>query len=62
MFAPRGTDFRMHTGASLNNSFIFTWGFMEVSAWFWVFTTLREERTERAKKIAEKEAREKDTL
>lgn len=62
MFAPRGMDFRMHAGASLNNSFIFTWGFMEVSAWFWVFTTLREERTERAKKVAEKEAREKDTL
>jgi hypothetical protein len=62
MFAPRSMDFRMSAGASLNNSFIFTWGFLEVFAWFWVFTTLREERTERAKKIAEKQAREKDTL
>ncbi|KAB2100917.1 hypothetical protein AG0111_0g10778 [Alternaria gaisen] len=58
MFAPRGVDFRMSTGASLNNSFIFTWGFMEVSAWFWVFTTLREERSAKATKLAEKEARE----
>jgi hypothetical protein len=62
MFAPRGMDFRMSAGASLNNSFIFTWGFLEVSAWFWVFTTLREERTERAQKMAEKEARKKNTL
>ncbi|KAL1793119.1 hypothetical protein ACET3X_008101 [Alternaria dauci] len=58
MFAPRGVDFRMSTGANLNNSFIFTWGFMEVSAWFWVFTTLREERSAKATKLAEKQARE----
>jgi hypothetical protein len=62
MFAPKGMDFRMSAGASLNNSIIFTWGFLEVSAWFWVFTTLREERTERAQKMAEKEARKKNTL
>ncbi|CAA9964693.1 hypothetical protein PTNB73_05884 [Pyrenophora teres f. teres] len=62
MFAPRGMDLRMSAGAHLNNSFVFTFGFMEVSAWFWVFATLREERTEKAKKMAEKLAKEKDVL
>jgi len=62
MFAPRGMDFRMSAGAHLNNSFVFTFGFMEVSAWFWVFVTLREERTEKANKMAEKMAKEKDVL
>ncbi|KAG9196598.1 hypothetical protein G6011_01719 [Alternaria panax] len=58
MFTPRGVDFRMTSGANLNNSFVFTWGFMELSAWFWVFTTLREERSAKATKMAEKQARE----
>jgi hypothetical protein len=60
MFAPRGMEYRMSAGASLNNSFIFTWGFIEVFAWFWVFTTLREERSAKATKMAEKQAREAD--
>jgi hypothetical protein len=58
LFSPGGMDHRMSAGASLNNSFIFTWGFMEISAWFWVFTTLREERSAKAQKMAEKQARE----
>jgi hypothetical protein len=36
MFAPRGIDYRYITGAGLNNSIVFTWGFLEMSAWFWV--------------------------
>jgi hypothetical protein len=33
---------------------VFTWGFLEMAAWFWVFVTLREERREKARKIVEK--------
>jgi hypothetical protein len=62
MFAPRSMDYRMSAGASLNNSIVFTWGFMELAAWFWVYTTLREERTEKAKKIVEKQKSEADRL
>jgi hypothetical protein len=62
MFAARGSDWRMSAGASLNNSIVFTWGFLELAAWFWVFTTLREERGQKAQKAAERERMEKDRL
>ncbi|KAF1943476.1 hypothetical protein EJ02DRAFT_343132 [Clathrospora elynae] len=62
MFAPRGVDFRTSAGANLNNSIVFTWGFLELAAWFWVYTTLREERSAKARKIVEKQAREADSL
>jgi hypothetical protein len=52
----------MSTGASLNNSIVFTWGFLELAAWFWVFTTLRDERGQKAQKAAERERMEKDRL
>ncbi|KAL6709720.1 hypothetical protein ACN47E_001149 [Coniothyrium glycines] len=46
-------------GAGLNNSVVFTWGFVELAAWMWVYTTLREERTERVNKVlAERKAEE----
>lgn len=54
MFAPRGVDYRLSPGAGLNNSIVFTWGFLELAAWFWVFVTLREERREKARQIVEK--------
>lgn len=38
IFAPRGIDYRMKAGAGLNNSIVFTWGFLELAAWFWVST------------------------
>lgn len=55
MMAPRSSDWMMGKGnVTLNNSIVFTWGFLEMAAWFWVFVTLREERREKAKKIIEK--------
>jgi hypothetical protein len=64
MLAPRGSgmDYRTSAGAGLNNSIIFTWGFVEVAAWFWVYTTLREERTEKVNKEMEKRKREADEM
>ncbi|KAF1845693.1 uncharacterized protein K460DRAFT_284032 [Cucurbitaria berberidis CBS 394.84] len=62
MFAPRGHDYTIGVGASLNNSMVFTWGFFELSAWFWVFVTLREERREAAQKLIEKLKAEEDRL
>lgn len=62
MFAARGADYRTSTGASLNNSIVFTWGFMELAAWFWVFTTLRDERSAKAVKAADKAKAEADRL
>ncbi|OAL53252.1 hypothetical protein IQ07DRAFT_585196 [Pyrenochaeta sp. DS3sAY3a] len=62
MFAPRGGNFRTNPATGLNNSVIFTWGFLELVAWFWVFVTLREERREASRKLVEKRAAEADRL
>jgi hypothetical protein len=63
VMAPRSNDYMMSSGnTSLNNSIVFTWGFCEMAAWFWVFVTLRDERREKAKKIVEKRQTEADRL
>ncbi|KAH8731373.1 increased loss of mitochondrial DNA protein 1 [Phaeosphaeriaceae sp. PMI808] len=54
MLAPRSNEHLMSAGNTLNNSIVFTWGFLEMAAWFWVFITLRDERREKARKIVEK--------
>ena len=36
MFAPRSLAHRYETGNGLNNSLVFTFGFLELTAWFWV--------------------------
>jgi hypothetical protein len=35
---------------------------VEVATWFWVYTTLREERTEKVNKAVEKQKREEERL
>lgn len=63
MMAPRSNDYMMSNGnTSLNNSVVFTWGFVEMAAWFWVFVTLREERREKVDRVVEKRKREADRL
>ncbi|KAL8709121.1 MAG: hypothetical protein Q9220_006142 [cf. Caloplaca sp. 1 TL-2023] len=47
---------------NLNNSVIFTWGFLEMLCWFWVFITLRGEKRELAIRKAEKKRAEEDSL
>jgi hypothetical protein len=49
-------------GEPLQNSLVFTFGFMEIAAWFWVFTKLREERRQLAIQRAEKMKVEQDSL
>ncbi|KAL5333766.1 increased loss of mitochondrial DNA protein 1 [Aspergillus crustosus] len=39
----------------LKNRVIFTYGFMEMMFWFWIFLTLREERQEISARFAERE-------
>lgn len=62
MFAPRGSEYMMSAGNTLNNSVVFSWGFLEMAAWFWVYTTLREERREKARALVEKRKAEADRL
>ncbi|KAL4808546.1 increased loss of mitochondrial DNA protein 1 [Aspergillus unguis] len=39
----------------LKNRVVFTYGFMEMMFWFWIFITLREERQEISARFAERE-------
>ena len=47
-------------GEGLKNRVVFTWAFVEMVTWFWVFVTLREERRELANKIAQRKAAEEN--
>jgi hypothetical protein len=47
-------------GEGLKNRVVFTWAFLEMMTWFWVFVTLREERREWAIRIQQKRAAEEE--
>jgi len=49
-------------GEGLKNRVLFTWAFVEMITWFWVFVTLREERRDIALRIAGKRAAEDDMM
>jgi hypothetical protein len=58
LLASKSTNYSTGPGDYLKNSFVFAWGFLEISAWFWVFVTLRDERRDRARKILAKRQEE----
>ncbi|KAI1005848.1 hypothetical protein K3495_g2372 [Podosphaera aphanis] len=45
-------------GEGLKNRVLFTWSFIEMIAWFWVYVTLREERKTLRSRIQEKDVSE----
>jgi hypothetical protein len=49
-------------GEGLKNRVFFTWAFVEMITWFWVFVTLREERVALLRRMQEKRAAEEDRL
>jgi hypothetical protein len=49
-------------GEGLKNRILFTWAFVEMITWFWVFVTLRDERREIAIRIAQRKAAEDDMM
>ncbi|KAF2281054.1 uncharacterized protein EI97DRAFT_368339 [Westerdykella ornata] len=54
MFASKGRQYTFNSGDNMKNSIIFTWGFLELGIWFWVFVNLRDERRQRSAKLIEK--------
>ena len=36
ILAATGGNYKLTAGDNLKNSVVFTWGFLELSAWFWV--------------------------
>ncbi|CCU78904.1 Ilm1p [Blumeria hordei DH14] len=49
-------------GEGFKNRIFFTWAFIEMIAWFWVFVTLREERRALILRVQEKRAMEEENL
>ncbi|KAL8808350.1 MAG: hypothetical protein Q9182_000170 [Xanthomendoza sp. 2 TL-2023] len=47
---------------NLNTSVVFTWSFLEMISWFWIFITLREERRELVMRKAERKRAEENML
>ncbi|RKF82670.1 putative protein ilm1 [Golovinomyces cichoracearum] len=43
-------------GEGLKNRIFFSWAFIEMIAWFWVYVTLREERKEMSLRLQERKA------
>jgi hypothetical protein len=61
-FSGGGGRYRAGAGEGLKNAVVFTFGFVELSVWFWVFITLRDERRQKGYELimrrqAEAEAR-----
>jgi hypothetical protein len=49
-------------GEGLKNRMVFSWAFLELVTWFWIFVTLREERREAAVKRAQRRAAEDEMM
>ncbi|KAF2255258.1 hypothetical protein BU26DRAFT_153164 [Trematosphaeria pertusa] len=62
MLSSKGHAYAPGAGDHLKNSIVFTWGFLELAAWFWVFITLRDERRQRAMRLIEQRKAEHDRL
>ncbi|KAF2793853.1 hypothetical protein K505DRAFT_305088 [Melanomma pulvis-pyrius CBS 109.77] len=54
MFARKGSAYTFNVADDLKNSIVFTWGFLELAAWFWVFVTIRDERRQRMMRLVAK--------
>ncbi|KAF2645435.1 hypothetical protein P280DRAFT_389968 [Massarina eburnea CBS 473.64] len=49
-------------GHHLKNSVVFSWGFLELVFWFWIFLSLRDERQKRVADLLQKRKVEADIM
>ncbi|EME39242.1 hypothetical protein DOTSEDRAFT_75087 [Dothistroma septosporum NZE10] len=62
-FGPSSPSFgKVRVGEPLQNSMVFSFGFIEIATWFWIFTSLREDRHEMARKRVESLKAQEDRL
>ncbi|MCJ1391154.1 hypothetical protein MMC18_004016 [Xylographa bjoerkii] len=60
---PGGMLYRVGAGGGgASTGLVFTWGFVELVSWFWIYVTLRDERREMLVKVQEKRAREEERM
>jgi hypothetical protein len=62
VFASSGKNYTYNAGDHLKNSILFTWGFIEMATWFWVFVTIRDERRQKTARFIEMRKSEQDSL
>lgn len=62
MFGSKTRNHAFNAGDDLKNSIIFTWGFLEMTFWFWIFISLRDERRQRSAKLIEQRKKEAQML
>jgi hypothetical protein len=62
MIASRSAYRSSGWGEGLKNRVVFTWAFLEMVVWFWIFVTLRDERRQFAIKVARRKAADEDRL
>ncbi|KAI9826526.1 MAG: hypothetical protein M1826_006627 [Phylliscum demangeonii] len=48
------------TGNGVANNVVFTWAFLEMVVWFWIYATLRDERRELAQRVTQKRNAEEE--
>ncbi|KAI9704281.1 MAG: hypothetical protein M1836_007142 [Candelina mexicana] len=56
--AQRGRSLAPDAAEGLNNSIVFTLGFIEMVSWFWIYVTLRDERRQAATRFMQKKKAE----
>ena len=62
IYASHSSYYASSWGEGLKNRVVFTWGFVEMITWFWVFVTLREERSAMLARIQQRRAAEEDMM
>lgn len=57
----RGKSYKPSVGDNLKNGLIFSWSFVEILIWFWIYLGIREERRQAAARILQERQRRTDS-
>jgi hypothetical protein len=58
--ATQGKSYEPSAGDHLKNGLIFSWGFVEILIWFWIYLGVREERRQAAAHILQERERRRE--
>jgi hypothetical protein len=56
----RGKRYKSSAGDHLKNGLVFSWGFIEILMWFWIYLGVREERRHAAVRALQERVRRRD--
>jgi hypothetical protein len=55
-----GKSYKPSAGDHLKNGLVFSWGFVEILIWFWIYLGVREERRQAAVRALQERVRRRD--